>query len=210
MEFIRGNSVIRDHSANGKQLLVFQVEKDRVRFREAYVYSHYERVIAPDTEGTPRQAIVFTLVPEDSFGSAEIGKEISIDIETIDIASLREAAYNAATPSANSTINNTVRTVYERSANVRDYILARAKGKCEGCSQPAPFLRKDNTPYLEPHHIRRVSDGGPDHPRYVIALCPNCQSEAHFGSRIKGLQSHHLKIVDKAEGADLEMPSDQP
>ena len=70
--------------------------------------------------------------------------------------------------------------------------------------------RKDNTPYLEPHHIRRVGDGGPDHPRYVIALCPNCHREAHFGSRIKELQSHHLKIVDKAEGADLEMPSDQP
>jgi 5-methylcytosine-specific restriction protein A len=209
MEFIRGNSAIRDHSVNGKQLLVFQVEKDGVRFRGAYVCSHYELVIAPDTEGTPRQAIVFTLVPEDSFASAEIGKEISIDIRTIDITSLRNAAYNSATPSANSTINNAVRTVYERSANVREYVLARAKGKCEGCCQPAPFLRKDNTPYLEPHHIRRVSDGGPDHPRYVIALCPNCHREAHFGSRIKELQSYHLKIVDNAESTDFEAPSDQ-
>ncbi|WP_272501787.1 HNH endonuclease [Salinibacter ruber] len=36
-------------------------------------------------------------------------------------------------------------------------------------------------PYLEAHHVRRVSDGGLDHPRWVIALCPNCHRRVHHG-----------------------------
>jgi 5-methylcytosine-specific restriction protein A len=32
---------------------------------------------------------------------------------------------------------------------------------------------------LEPHHLRRVSDGGPDHPSHVISLCPNCHRRVH-------------------------------
>jgi 5-methylcytosine-specific restriction enzyme A len=61
-------------------------------------------------------------------------------------------------------------------------VLALAKGKCGACGATAPFLRPDGTPYLEPHHLRRVSDGGPDHPAHVIALCPNCHRRVHAGA----------------------------
>jgi len=63
----------------------------------------------------------------------------------------------------------------------RAYVLGRAGGNCEGCKTLAPFVRKDGSPYLEPHHIRRVSDGGPDDPAFVIALCPNCHRRVHAG-----------------------------
>jgi HNH endonuclease len=64
------------------------------------------------------------------------------------------------------------------------------QGSCQTCRSahrltrdaPAPFLRTDGTPYLEPHHLRRVSDGGPDHPAHVIALCPNCHRRVHGGA----------------------------
>jgi len=36
-------------------------------------------------------------------------------------------------------------------------------GVCESCLQPAPFHGKKG-PYLEVHHVHRLSDGGPDHP----------------------------------------------
>ncbi|MFL6446142.1 MAG: HNH endonuclease [Bryobacteraceae bacterium] len=52
---------------------------------------------------------------------------------------------------------------------------------CEACKQPAPFDRPDGKPYLEPHHTRRVSDGGPDHPSSVAAVCPNCHRRIHHG-----------------------------
>ena len=64
---------------------------------------------------------------------------------------------------------------------MRTYVLARAGGVCEGCKKPAPFIAKSGQPYLEPHHIRRLSDGGPDHPDFVAALCPNCHRRVHSG-----------------------------
>jgi 5-methylcytosine-specific restriction protein A len=58
-------------------------------------------------------------------------------------------------------------------------MLRLALGKCEGCSTPAPFVRPDGTPYLEPHHLLRLSDGGPDHPAHVL---PNCHRRVHAGA----------------------------
>jgi len=73
------------------------------------------------------------------------------------------------------------RVLYERSADVRSYVLARAAGRCESCGKPAPFTTKPGQPYLEPHHTRHLSDGGPDDPRYVGAVCPACHREIHYG-----------------------------
>jgi hypothetical protein len=57
----------------------------------------------------------------------------------------------------------------------------------KGCNAPAPFCRSNGEPYLEPHHIRRLADGGPDHPQWVSAVCPACHREIHYGEngRIK-------------------------
>jgi 5-methylcytosine-specific restriction protein A len=35
--------------------------------------------------------------------------------------------------------------------------------------------------------MRRLADGGPDHPRWVTAICPACHREIHYGEngRIK-------------------------
>jgi 5-methylcytosine-specific restriction protein A len=85
------------------------------------------------------------------------------------------------TDSQSSTSTSSVRKLYQRSSEVKAYVLMRAAGKCESCHADAPFLRKDGTPYLEPHHINRLSDGGLDHPRYVGAICPACHREIHYG-----------------------------
>ena len=72
--------------------------------------------------------------------------------------------------------------IYNRRADVRDYVLIRACEDLEGCEQPAPLRRPNGSPYLEPHHIHRVSDGGPDSPELVIALCPTCHRRVHAGA----------------------------
>jgi hypothetical protein len=66
-----------------------------------------------------------------------------------------------------------------RSLAIRLYVLRRANGTCEGCNKPAPFSRPDGSAYLEPHHTTRLADDGPDHPKKVIGLCPNCHRRAH-------------------------------
>lgn len=72
--------------------------------------------------------------------------------------------------------------VYERSSDIVAEALIRANGVCESCSSLAPFRRKkDNTPYLEVHHKKRLADGGEDTLENVIALCPNCHREKHYG-----------------------------
>ena len=71
---------------------------------------------------------------------------------------------------------------YRRNPDVVAEALLRANGVCESCSNPAPFSRaSDSTPFLEVHHVKSLSDGGEDTLDNVIALCPNCHREKHYG-----------------------------
>lgn len=172
----RGNLAIASHAADSKSLLLFQKTAEGLRFLGEMVYDKHHTERAPDRERNQRDAIVFELRP------------LSAIVETTDepaqaepakgLEQLRALAKAAVAPSNRT---SSVRNVYQRSRDVRTYVLARASGNCEGCKSSAPFIRKDGTPYLEPHHIRRVSDGGPDDPSFVIALCPNCHRRVHAG-----------------------------
>jgi 5-methylcytosine-specific restriction protein A len=65
---------------------------------------------------------------------------------------------------------------------VRDYVLARAGNLCEACETQVAFhSTRTGMPYLEPHHINRLSDGGLDHPQFMAALCPTCHRQVHYG-----------------------------
>src|SRR4051812_25124871 len=65
MEFARGNRAIRDHAAEGKDLLVFEMlgKGEGVRFVGAFLCDSWEHRQAPDRDGTMRSAIVFHLIP---------------------------------------------------------------------------------------------------------------------------------------------------
>ena len=64
----------------------------------------------------------------------------------------RKVRLSAASKSP-TTVNVSVK-VYIRNPDVVAEVLSRAQGVCERCSSPAPFRRaKDNTPYLEVHHV---------------------------------------------------------
>jgi 5-methylcytosine-specific restriction protein A len=177
MEMQRGNRAIAEHSTLGKSLLLFRKTAEGVRFEGEMVYENHHIERAPDRVGAERDAIVFELRSLEAITEA---------IETEDqpsgvrLQNLRERAF--ATASTVLQPSSQLRNVYQRSRDVRDYVLARANGNCEGCTSPAPFSRSDGKPYLEPHHLRRLSDGGPDHPAHVIALCPNCHRRVHFGA----------------------------
>ena len=57
------------------------------------------------------------------------------------------------------------------------------------------------SPYLEPHHIKRVADGGPDHPASVAAICPTCHRLVHHGQDGAKLNKELEKYVATIEKA---------
>lgn len=182
MVMAAGNSAIRDHAISGKDLLVFeQLRKGgAIRFLGLFGCAGWDVQRQPDVTGAERDAIVFTLAPirETILEADDLVVEPAPDV---DINILRARAFAAAAP-VQTKQGAGAATLYVRSQDVRDYVLARARGVCEGCGSPAPFATASGRPYLEAHHIRRLSDGGPDDPRYVAGICPNCHRRAHYAT----------------------------
>jgi 5-methylcytosine-specific restriction protein A len=185
MTLTRGNLAISRHSIDGKAIHLFRSlgKSKPVQYLGEYIYLDHYHADGKDRGGQDRQIIVFKLVRSDDLSALDDSVQPDeTENKTTDLATARSLALAAATaqkeagqPAKGS------RNLYVRSRQVRDYVLLRANGKCELCSAPAPFLKPDGTPYLEPHHTTRVSDGGPDHPMHVGALCPSCHREIHFG-----------------------------
>ena len=69
-----------------------------------------------------------------------------------------------------------------RDPAVKAWILENAKGDCEMCQLPGPFVTPDGDNYLEVHHVKRLGDQGTDTVTNAVALCPNCHREAHYGT----------------------------
>ena len=70
-------------------------------------------------------------------------------------------------------------TRFIRDPNVIAWVLVKAAGHCEVCGDAAPFLRADGEPFLEVHHVRFLSQGGPDTTDNAVACCPNCHRRFH-------------------------------
>lgn len=201
MKMDRGNAAIRDHRANDKAPHLFEyISRGRVRHigEAEYLGHHIER--RPDRNGTIRDALVFELeVKTNSSASTEYGlheappSDADLRLWKRPLSEVRDIAMRHPPSGASETMRRVV--TRQRSEAVRVYVLRRADGTCEGCEKEAPFFTKDNRPYLEPHHIHRLADGGPDDPRYVAALCPNCHQEIHHGKAGPILNQKVLNVV---------------
>ena len=89
--------------------------------------------------------------------------------------------------------------VRQRSAAIKVYVLKRANGICEACGENAPFKTSAGRPYLESHHIRRLSDWGPDDPEWVIGVCPNCHRKAHHSKEKESFNKELTTVVQDKE-----------
>lgn len=80
------------------------------------------------------------------------------------------------------TLRTTHTYQYSRDPAVAAYALRHADGSCQKCGNDAPFISASTgLPYLEVHHIIPLKDGGADTVENVMALCPNCHKEVHYG-----------------------------
>lgn len=194
MEMTRGNAAIANHASEGRALHVFRAQgkgKACIYLGE-YCYGAHAVERGLDRSGIERNLIVFRLLPVSTTSDIEAAGPVAVPgVDHEDghapeesLENLRRRALEAvsARPQGRDP-KQAVRAIYDRSLHVKNYVLSRSAGFCELCEQKAPFLRRNaGTPYLEPHHINRLSDGGLDHPRYVAALCPNCHRQVHFGT----------------------------
>ena len=185
MKMRAGNKAILEHAKNGKTIYVFEyTRKAYVRYVGSANCLDYHEEMRPDRNGDNRKVFVFHL-DIDSIGSADnisepisnYGSKNEEDLKKKSISELRKAAL-LSRPVGKSAKELQKFASY-RSKALKLYLMARAKGICEGCIRKAPFQTK-NGPFLESHHVHRLADGGPDHPKNVVALCPNCHRQAHY------------------------------
>ena len=209
MILLRGNSAVRDHVMNGKELHLFEaVRRGRYRYVGQMTCSGYGTEKVHDKKGQMRKAIVFQLVPLASLDqTSEVKENAPVDDTgnrvppswywTAPLEKVRAAAL--APPPRNLEPKKATRNVRHRSEAVKVYVQRRAQGRCEGCHKPAPFLTKTGRPYLEPHHTQRLSDSGPDNPRWVVAVCPNCHRRAHHAADGRAYNRKLMAIANRAE-----------
>lgn len=123
-----------------------------------------------------------------------------LDDKALEEANLDELRKVALLNARSKVAGKNGKAIYRaRSLAIRLYVLSRANRNCEGCRAPAPFHKWDGSPYLEPHHTTRLSDGGPDHPARVIGLCPNCHRRAHYAEDAKQFNASLKKKLARLE-----------
>lgn len=142
------------------------------------------------------QLLSFLLIPAKNIfniPSTQLTKEEEVEVKETSLKELRKKiAINNDVP--NKGFSN-IHEYFIRSVALIKYARKRAEGYCELCKDPAPFIDTNDLPFLEVHHISRLSDDGPDHPNNVAAICPNCHREAHYGKNKDEIKDALYRII---------------
>lgn len=207
MKMDRGNKSIQDHEENEKRLLMFELTKGGVRFSGEFALIGHRREQRPDRNGDTRSAIIFELEqlsnvvhPGNQDATSDLPSHPKEALRALYKKSLSELRALAIrhTPKVQNRVTKLV-NLRLRSEAVRAYAHKRASGVCECCEQVAPFRTKRGAPYLEPHHLFRLADGGPDEPENVAACCPTCHRKIHHGEDGDSLNQMLIEKIRKKE-----------
>ncbi len=196
--FKRGNKATRDHAVNGRELHLFEKMADtQYRYEGEFVYSGFHMERRPDRTGAERDVIMFELYPLESVAANDFPPDV--EVQTANLSELRAIAVSSG--GATTTGTSRIAIVRRRSAAVARYARLRSGGLCEACGEAAPFQTAAGEPFLEVHHLRRLSDGGPDHPRWVAAVCPNCHRRAHHAADSASFNSSLIDSIGAIESS---------
>lgn len=180
------NKTLAESNSNEIQIFLFEVFK-----KNEYLYEGRVKLVADpyqefqvDSEGRIRKVWMFPVslseienplpIKEKSFESILSGK-----IE--EVQKLNDAEILLRAKSGNSKVGfrEVVRNEHIRNPSVIEFAKRRAKGLCDLCEKPAPFMTQKGEPYLEVHHIKWLANGGEDSVENTVALCPNCHRRMH-------------------------------
>lgn len=180
------NKILAESNSNEVSVYLFSKDKPNVNTyvgQVVLVEDPYNETQL-DVEKKPRLVWVFPLRTASGDGPLVISKE---DFESKQEKARKKAArlsddelkLRAQNSSRKPGTRITNSVSYERDEYVAQYAKRRAKGICQLCENQAPFVGKDNQPYLETHHIVWLSRGGQDSVDNTVALCPNCHKKMH-------------------------------
>jgi len=198
MSFNRGNAAILEHAADGKNIYLFENNGNGyVRYVGEMVCIGFREVRGSDIDGNERRVIVFELGSGDSLNRSFDHDD---EYEKMWRESMQKLRKRATTPYVSKKSPSERKALAKvRSRAIRVYVLRRANGVCEACGKNSPFRTSAGRPYLEPHHIRRGCDGGPDDPVWVIGLCPSCHRRAHHSEDKSEFNQRLERIVERKE-----------
>ena len=102
-------------------------------------------------------------------------------------------------PSGNASPARTTSTSmgFERSSEVKGWVLKYSEGICEYCEKVAPFKTSSGDYFLEVHHVRALADGGSDKIENAVAVCPNCHRAFHHSSEKESMLDTLYKKVER-------------
>lgn len=119
------------------------------------------------------------------------------------VQKVRKKITTAGIPSGQNKPQQTTSTSssFVRDPLVKAWVLENAKGVCEDCGSPAPFLTIYDEPFLEVHHVKLLADGGSDTISNAIAVCPNCHRRCHLAKNkevyISSIYSRIPRLVNE-------------
>ncbi|MBN9654706.1 HNH endonuclease [Halobacillus sp. GSS1] len=199
--FKEGNKALRDHIKNGKDVYLFEKTEaspsGMYEFKDQLTNIGYHTITGNDKEGNHRKMIVFEFETTQKINNDSNSTEPTI--ASNDLSDLRNMALKNVNEYQNTTYQQRKTIIRKRAAAIKKYALKRANGICEACKEDAPFQTQDGSPFLEVHHLQKLSDGGPDHPENVAAICPNCHRKAHYSRDAKEFNKYIVELISEQE-----------
>lgn len=172
------NGTLFYSDTNGVEVHLFEVLKKAV-----YTYRGVVKLVdkpykgkQPDEKGNMREVWIFPVMPV-----YEIAQNVVHELSDQEISNLsdKELARYTSVKNVKTEPKTTETVVYYRDPYLKQMVKRIADGKCQFCGNDAPFADKQGEPYLEEHHVVRLSDGGQDTIDNVVAICPNCHRKVH-------------------------------
>ncbi|MFJ3826610.1 HNH endonuclease [Streptomyces sp. NPDC090046] len=94
---------------------------------------------------------------------------------------------------------------YVRDPSARAAVIRRSNGSCENpdCDGHPKERTTAGLPILQVDHVHDLSKGGPDVPRNMIALCPNCHALKTYGENKERLRRALKGVAERLHDAAL-------
>ncbi|MFR3728467.1 HNH endonuclease [Lacrimispora sp.] len=170
------NGTLYYSDTNGIDIHLFEVMNKSI-----YTYRGVVKLVdkpyqsmQPDDNGNMRKVWMFPVKP-----ISNVDELIELSEREISRLSNRELNRRSQISQVERKPQRKETTIYYRNPYLKEIIKRIAEGKCQYCGNEAPFYDKNNKPYLEEHHVKRLADGGTDTLDNVVAVCPNCHRKMH-------------------------------